>query len=272
VPFDIADEDSVAKAMARSNVVVNLIGSRFETFNYSFHDVNVKIAWRLAKIAKQAGVERFIQVSALGADPNSASVSMRTKSEGEDAVRSHFPDATVLRPAPIFGHEDIFLNRFADIINAGPVFPNFGDHLAQKLQPIYVVDVAQAILNAIASTSSPGKTYELGGPEVFTAEEVLKMIRHEIFRPHRPIVWFPDLAGRLAASLWELFPRNRWRMFTQDILFQAKTHLVVGEKALSLVELNVTPTPISAVAGPILLRHRGHRGPDKQGQMHSVPA
>jgi len=270
VPFDIADEESVARAVSRSNVVVNLIGARFETMNYSFHDVNVKVAWRIAKIAKQCGVERFVHMSCLGADANSPSVGMRTKYEGEVVVKSLFPEATILRPAPIFGHEDSFLNRLAAIINMSPFFPNFGDHLSQQLQPIYVLDVAQAVLNAIMSTQAQGQTYELGGPEVFSVEEIVKMIRREIYHDGRPILWLPEIVGKAFASVMELSPRTNWRLFTQNDLFQAKTPQVVGETAQGLTALNITPTPISNIAGAVLLRHRGNRGPDVQGRSRKM--
>jgi len=266
VPFDVFDKDSIARSVAKANVVINLIGNRYETIHFGWHDTNVKLAHRIAKIAKEAGVERYIHMSALGASNRSPSRFLRSKAEGEDVVRSIYPDATILRPATIFGHEDKFLNRYGDLLNFAPAFPNFGRHLDQEVQPIYVVDVAQAVLAAITSQQAPGKTYELGGPDVFTQRQILEMIRGEIYRDERPIIPLPEFVGRAAAALMQRLPRDNWKQWTTDILDQAQIPLVVRPGSLTLADLGVKGTPIAAQAASILLRHRHARGPQIQGQ------
>lgn len=118
--------------------------------NYDFEEVNVAIPRRLAKLAKKAGVETFIHVSALSADINSSSKWSQTKALGEIAVREEFPEAIIVRPATIFGHEDRFLNRIAETIHALPrnIFPliNNGNTL---VQPVFAGDVAKAIVQII---------------------------------------------------------------------------------------------------------------------------
>jgi uncharacterized protein YbjT (DUF2867 family) len=267
VPFDLFDKDSVNRAVAKSNVVINLVGHRYETIHWKYHDTNVKAAYRLAKIAKEAGVERFIHVSCLGASQRAESAFLRTKAEGEEVVRQIYPDAIIMRPAPIFGHEDRFLNRYADLLNFSPIFPNFGRHLDQEVQPIYVVDVAQAILNAITVPGALGKTYELGGPDVFTQRQLIELIRAEIYREERPIVPIPGFVGRLAASVIERLPRDNWKTLTRDMLDQALATLTVRPGAPSLSDLGVKPTTIASQAGAILLRHRHARGPNVQGHL-----
>jgi len=246
---------------------VNLIGNRYETMHFSWHDTNVKIAHRIAKVAKEAGVERFIHVSALGASNRSPSRFLRTKAEGEEMVRSVYPDSTILRPATVFGHEDNYLNRHADMLNFSPVYPNFGKYLDQEVQPVYVVDVAEAVLAAITSTQAPGKTYELGGPDVFTQRQVVEMVRGDIYRDERPIVPLPGFVGRAAAMVLERLPRDNWKSLTTDMFDQGQVPMVVRPGALSLADLEVKPTPIAAEASQILLRHRHARGPSMQGNV-----
>ena len=121
---------------------------------------------RLARIAREAGVERFIQMSAIGADPRSTSAYARTKAAGEAAVRDAFPTATILRPSVVFGPEDQFFNRFAAIATISPVLPLIGGG-ETLFQPVYVGDVADAVVRCIDDPATAGRTYELGGPKVY---------------------------------------------------------------------------------------------------------
>jgi uncharacterized protein YbjT (DUF2867 family) len=174
IPVDIADMDSVRRAVARSNVVINLIGHRFETPHYSFDDVHAKIPYRIAQVCKGMGVERFIHVSAVGASPDSASGLFRSKFDGEEAVKSFYPDATIIRPTVLFGPVDRFLAYYAYM----------GKHLAgipmtqggaRQVEPVFVGDVARAILHSIADPAARGQTYELGGGKVFTEQQIIDM-------------------------------------------------------------------------------------------------
>lgn len=111
--WDARNDDQIEECMRHSDVVYNLVGRDYETKNFKYNDVNVSTASKLASMAESLGVSRFIHLSHLNADPNSPSAFLRTKAEGEEAVRRAFQGATIVRPATLFGHEDRFLNQMA---------------------------------------------------------------------------------------------------------------------------------------------------------------
>ena len=123
---------------------------------------------RLARLAREAGVERFVHVSAIGADPRSASAYARTKAAGEEAVRDAFPTATILRPSVVFGPEDQFFNRFAALAMISPMLPLIGGG-ETRFQPVYVGDVADAVVRCVDDGATAGRIYELGGPRVYSS-------------------------------------------------------------------------------------------------------
>ncbi|KAJ9585216.1 hypothetical protein L9F63_002979 [Diploptera punctata] len=172
VPYHLQDEDSIRKAIKYSNVVINLVGRDWETKNFKFEDVNVEGARRIARLAKEAGVEKFVHVSALnpsdGAEPliiKNGSGFLKSKYYGELAVRQEFPEAIVFRPSVIYGQEDRFLRTYTKFVRhqmrALPLW-----HKGEKSikQPVYVSDVAAAIVNAIKDPDAVGKTYQAVGP------------------------------------------------------------------------------------------------------------
>lgn len=169
--FDLRDEEAIRKSMKYSNVVINLIGRDWETPNFTFDEVHVDGARRLARLAKEMGVERFIHMSALNASPNpeailldSGSGYLRSKYFSELAVREEFPEATIVRPSDIYGSEDRFLRLYASNwrhqMRGVPLWRN-GE--ATEKQPVYVSDVAQAIVNIARDPDTAGKVYQAIG-------------------------------------------------------------------------------------------------------------
>lgn len=201
IPCDIANEESVRATLQRSNVVVNCLGRAYETPNYTYHDAHVKITYRLCKLAKEAGVERWIQMSCIGADSNSESALHRSKGEQEAVVRQFFPDATFLRCAPVYGLRDRYINWFATL---GPRFialPVWNDG-QQLLQPIEVGDVSRCVVAALCTDDSLGQTYELGGPDVFTYKTLVALVAHSSCQPMRTIS-LPMPILRLIGRFWQ---------------------------------------------------------------------
>ncbi len=199
IPFDVADMDSVRRAVARSNVVINLIGQRTETVHHSYDDANAKVSYRLAQVSKAMGVEHFIQVSAVGADPLSDSAYFRSKAEGEAAVKEFFPDATIIRPTVMFAPQDHFLSYYAAMGKWLAALPITRDG-ERRLQPVHAADVARAVLGAIADPSSRGQIYELGGPDVFMEREIIDLCAHHTGNKIRTLN-LPDGAARLYGAL-----------------------------------------------------------------------
>lgn len=169
--IDLKDEQTLCEAVKHSNVVINLMGRDWETKNFKFKDVHIDGARKIARAAKQAGVERFIHLSALNADPNpepiilkGGSGFLKSKFHGECAVREEFPTATIIRPADIYGQEDRFLRYYAHLwrrqLHAVPLWRK-GE--CTYKQPVFVGDIATAIVNAINDPDSAGKIYQAVG-------------------------------------------------------------------------------------------------------------
>ncbi|KAL6011051.1 hypothetical protein ACLOJK_001495 [Asimina triloba] len=175
--YNPRDEDSIKAVMAKANVVLNLIGREYETRNFSFEEVNHAMAKQLATIAKEhGGIMRFIQVSCLGASLSSPSRMLRAKAAAEEDVLKEFPEATIMKPAVMIGTEDRILNTWAHFAKKWTFVPLIGDG-STKIQPVYVIDVAAAIIAALKDDgTSMGKAYELGGPEVFTVHQLAELM------------------------------------------------------------------------------------------------
>jgi NADH dehydrogenase len=243
---DVRKPDSIARAVHGADAVVNLVG----VLKGNFQAVHVDGAQAVAEAAAAAGVPALVHVSAIGADPASPSAYGRSKGEGEAAVRAAFPGATILRPSLIFGREDQFVNRFAGMI-ALPVVPVL--RAGVKLQPVYVADVAQAVVGALGDEGARGKTFELGGPDVLTMGALIRWIAGAVGR-EPSIVEVPDVVGGLIAMGGFLpgapITRDQWQMLQQDN--------VVAADAEGLAALGVSPTPMDAVAPAWLVQYRRH--------------
>jgi len=258
LPMDMTDVDSIRQSVEHSNVIINLIGASHETKNYSYDDVHVKVAHRIAKTCAESGnVKRFIHVSAAGADADSSSRFLQSKAHGEEAIKAYFPDATIIRPCDIFGHEDKFLNRSADAMRFLPAVPVLNDQ--QKLQPIYVQDVAQCIINTMVNTQSPGKTYTLGGPEVMSKTDLLNFVMEQTVRQDSSIVDLPEFVARVYATVVENFAPVSWRMLSVDDIDRASMDNVVPTKVLGCEDLGVKPVTMEKEGSVVLIRHRGAR-------------
>lgn len=213
--FDLRNPDTIFEAVKHSNLVVNLIAQKSDSRHFTMDSVNIDGARLIAKIAREAGVERFIHVSTASYNPHSCSAWIRSKSLGEDAVREIFPSATILRPTDMFGIEDTLLTRPSELIRYSPVFPMYKPD--RKIQPVWVDDVARAVLEAAANDATAGKVYELGGPAVYTHRQLYEFLFELLF--HKPyILEKPDFFVENYAKLAAKIHRNpRW---TPEIIEQ----------------------------------------------------
>ncbi len=195
--------DSVARAVAGADAVVNCVGILAGSGRQTFKAVHWTGARTLAKAAREAGVKRFVHVSAIGASPKAKARYARTKGLGEEAVLEEFPDAIILRPSIVFGPEDDFFNRFAAMARISPVLPLIGGG-ATKFQPVYVGDLAEAIAAAVDGAGTPGTIYEIGGPDVLSFRDLLDRTQEYAGRD-RSYVPLPFWLARLQALLtWPL--------------------------------------------------------------------
>src|SRR5262245_5221930 len=171
---DINDEASVAAVVSGAFAAINAISLYVEHGAETFHSVHVEAAARLARCARDAGVERLVHVSGIGADAASGSSYIRSRGAGEQAVLAAFPRATIVRPAVLFGPDDVFLTALVKLLRTLPVFPMFGGGHT-RVQPVHVEDAGEAIARIIAA-SDPAAVYELGGPRVYRYDELLQVV------------------------------------------------------------------------------------------------
>ena len=255
VRCDITDKAAVAEAIKGADAVVNLVGILFETGGRKFEALHVEGAVNVAEAARAASVQRLTHMSALGADVNGKAAYARTKGAAEAAVRAAFPGAVVIRPSVVFGKGDDFLNKFAAMATWSPALPLIGGGVT-KFQPVYVGDVAEAVTRATVAPEAEGKTFELGGPSVWTFEDILKFILRETNR-NRFLVPVPFFAARILGSLAQIPAAIGLKpALTKDQVLLLESDNVVSPGAEGLAALGVEPTGLEAIAPGYLYRYR----------------
>ncbi|MGE0723983.1 MAG: complex I NDUFA9 subunit family protein [Alphaproteobacteria bacterium] len=249
VRASVTDETATAAAIAGSDAVVNLVGILYESGAQRFDAVHLAGARRVARLARAAGVQRLAHVSAIGADPESRSDYARTKGLAEAAVRAEFPAATIFRPSIVFGPEDDFFNRFAVMARMLPALPLIGGGQT-RFQPVYVGDVAEAIVKSVTDPTCAGRTFELGGPRVYTFEELMRLLARETGR-RRLLVPVPFALARMKAWFLEKLPVPP---LTRDQVTMLETDNVCGSN--DLPALGIRPTAVEAIVPTYLDRFR----------------
>lgn len=250
---DVGDDVSIRRALAGVDAVINLIGILYERGTDTFQSVHVDVPSRLARLAAEAGVQRLVHVSAIGADAHANALYARTKGEGEAAVRAAFPSATIVRPSIVFGSEDGFFNKFAAMAQIAPALPLIGGG-GTKFQPVYVADVAEAIARTLECPNAPGKTFELGGPEVYTFKRLLEFILSEIARPKVMLVPVPWPAAEFLGGVLGATPLIAPPL-TRDQVEMLKSDNVVSGKLPGLKDLGITePSTVEVIVPTYLQR------------------
>ena len=250
----VTDTAAIGRAVEGASVVVNLVGILSESRSGDFTKIQATGPRLIADACTRAGVGHFVHVSAIGASGTSRSGYGRSKAAGEAAVASGFPDAVILRPSIIFGAEDQFFNRFGDMARISPVMPLISGKT--KFQPVYVGDVADAIMAALALPPEAPRVYELGGPKIWTFREILTYILAETGH-HRPLVTVPPGLARLQARILERLPG---KLFTTDQLEMLGQDNVVSGTVPGLAALGITPKPVELIVPSYLRRYGIRRG------------
>ncbi|XP_006891427.1 PREDICTED: NADH dehydrogenase [ubiquinone] 1 alpha subcomplex subunit 9, mitochondrial [Elephantulus edwardii] len=249
------DKDSIRRAVEHSNVVINLVGREWETKNFDYEDVFVKIPHAIAQVCKEVGVEKLIHVSHLNANIRSSSRYLRNKAVGEKEVRDAFPDATIIKPSDIFGREDKFLNYFASMRAFGGV-PLISLGLKTEKQPVYVVDVSKGIINVIKDPDARGKTFAFTGPNRYI---LFDLIQYIFAMAHRPFIPYPlpHFAYQLVARFFEMSPFEPWT--TRDKVERVHITDMKLPHLPGLEDLEIQATPLELKAIEVLRRHRTYR-------------
>lgn len=253
---NIRNDDSVRSVLQGCDAVVNCVGVLDEIGKNTFAAVQEEGAGRIARLAAEEGVPRMVQISAIGADPDSASEYARTKAVGEAAVMEHMPGAMILRPSIVFGPEDEFFNRFAGMTRMGPILPVVG--AGTRFQPVHVDDVARAAVMGVEGTAEGG-IYELGGPDVDSFRELmLQMLR--IIRRRRIVMNIPFWAARVMAFGFSVLRTLTLGIvrgpITADQVKNLATDNVVSGDHKTFSHLGIDPVAMEAVLPDYLWRFR----------------
>ncbi|KAJ3530080.1 hypothetical protein NMY22_g8722 [Coprinellus aureogranulatus] len=243
--WDIRDEKTIAECLRHSDTVYNLVGRDYPTKNFSYEDVNILGAERIARIAREEGVSRFIQVSHLNADVNSPSMFYATKAEGENRVKDIFPNATFVRPSTMFGYEDKLLTNMA----VWPVWWKLNNG-ETKTRPVHVLDVAQALTNLLYMSKHSG-VLNLPGPSTHTYEYLLDLVDSVTLRPPSKA---PVLPKRIAELMSEAGKFVWWPVLSKDEI--ARRYINDSEVAGDWATVGVEPSEIEDHAITYLRRYR----------------
>jgi NADH dehydrogenase len=250
VSGNITSDADMTAAFDGAAAGVNLVGILAESGNQRFDALQAQGAGRVARSAAAAGACAFVQISAIGADPNSRIAYARSKGQGELAVLAAFPDAVILRPSLVAGPEDQFFNRFAGMARLSPALPAIcGNSL---FQPVFVRDVADAVVAALQSAGAHGRILELGGPDVLSFTAILQMIS-DLTGLDRPVVPLSDFTSGLLAKLGDVLP---FMPMNSDQLAMLKLGNICAPGMPGLADLGIAPTPLAAFVPQMMERFR----------------
>jgi uncharacterized protein YbjT (DUF2867 family) len=236
---DIRDDTAVARALEGSGGAVNAVSLYAEHHDLRFTTIHVEGAARLARSAREAGLERIVQISGIGADMRSRSAYVRARAEGESAVTREFPTAVIVRPSVLFGPNDAFLRTLADLSRL-PVIPLFGRG-DTRLQPVHVADVARAVAELLGEAEPARYVFELGGPEIMRYREILTLVLTHLKRQRRlqPV---PFPVWHALARLGSLLPNPP---LTRDQVILMQQDNVASRTAGSFDDLGIVPRALS---------------------------
>jgi NADH dehydrogenase len=251
---DIRDAGEVAQVLRGCDAAVNLVGILAPSQGRNFDSIHWRGAEMAAEAARAAGVTRFVQVSAIGADADSPARYAQTKALGEKAVLAHQPGAHILRPSIVFGPEDQFFNRFAHMARWSPALPLIGGGRT-RFQPVFVGDVADAIALAVEGKAAPG-VYELGGPNIYTFRQILELVLETTGR-RRALVPLPFPLATVMAAATGWLPGAP---ITRDQVKLLKRDNVVGAGVKTFADLGLTPDAPEAIIPTYLYRFRRQGG------------
>lgn len=255
IQANLRNRASIEAAVKGADGVVNLVGILAEGGRQTFNAIQAEGARLVAEAAKANGLATMIQMSAIGANAQSAADYARTKARGEEAVRSVLPGATIIRPSIVFGPEDNFFNQFAGMATFSPVLPLIGGG-ETRFQPVFAGDVAEAMARIIEGAGEGGKTYELGGPDVMSFREILEYIL-KVTNRRRLLVNLPFRLASFNASILEMLPKP---MLTRDQVELLKSDNLVSPSAVAegrtLEGLGIAPKSVEAIVPGYLYRFR----------------
>ena len=248
---NLFDEERLRILVKSSDVVINLVGILYETKKQKFEDIHAKFPDLLSKLCSELSIKKLVHISALGINETVSSKYMQSKLKGEKNIINNFNRSVILRPSVIFGPEDKFFNQFASIAEFFPVLPLIGGGLTY-FQPIYVGDIAKSIMAVLEKEEINNNIFELGGPQIITYKELMKILLKEINKK-RFLVPIPFPFAKFQAKILQLLPKP---LLTVDQVEMLKYDNIVTNKYPTLKDLKINPKTIESVLPNYIWRFR----------------
>jgi len=248
---NIFNEDDVKRVLNNCDLVINLCGILFENSKQKFSQIHSNFPFLLSKLCAEHGIKNLVHISALGIKEKHSSKYMQSKLQGEINIKENFKPSVILRPSVVFGPEDKFFNTFASLAQFSPFLPLVGGGKT-KFSPIYVGDVARAIVKSLELNNSEPKTYELGGPENYSFKELMEILLIEI-KKKRFLVPIPYGFAKFQSYFLQMMPNP---LLTPDQVELLKHNNVVSGDHPTLKDLGITGTPIKNILSKYIYRFR----------------
>ena len=248
---NIFNSEDVKQVLKDCDFVINLVGILYETRKQKFNQIHTEFPNLLSKLCNEIGVKNLVHISALGVRESHVSKYMRSKLEGEKNIKNFFKPSVILRPSLIFGPEDKFFNKFASIAQFSPALPLIGGGKV-KFSPIYVGDVAQAIVKTLKLNNSEPKIYELGGPENYSFKELIEILLEEI-KKKRFLIPIPFSAAKFQSYFLQIMPNP---LLTPDQVEMLKYNNIVSGEYPTLEDLGISGKTIQSILPKYIYRFR----------------
>lgn len=248
---DIKNHLIIKEHIQDSFAVINLVGILFEKNKGDFSQIHTEAAKNIAKAATELDIKKIIHISALGVDKAITSLYAKSKFAGEVAILEKNPNATIIRPSIIFGNEDNFFNQFAQMAKFSPILPLIGNGIT-KFQPVFVENIADAIIKILESELYYGKIFELAGTEIVTFKEILNIILN-IISKKRILFPIPFMLARIIGKLAQLLPTP---IITEDQVELLKYDNITTNNYLTFNDLNIIPQTINEIVPDYLMKYK----------------
>jgi len=248
---NIFDSEQVKEVLQNCDLVINLVGILYETRKQKFDQIHSQFPYLLSTLCNEMGIKNLVHISALGVKEKHNSLYMQSKLKGEKNIQDTFKPSVILRPSIVFGPEDKFFNTFASLAQFSPVLPLVGGGKT-KFAPIYVGDVAKAIVKALEVNNSEPKIYELGGPENYSFKELMEILLREI-KKKRFLIPITFGFAKFQSYFLQMLPNP---LLTPDQVELLKHNNIVSGDHLTLKDLGISGTPIQSILPKYIYRFR----------------
>ena len=249
--INIFNPNDVKQILKNSDIAINLVGILYETRKQKFNQIHSQFPYLLSNLCNELGIKNLVHVSALGVKEKHVSQYMQSKLQGEKNIQDTFKSSVILRPSVVFGPEDKFFNTFASIAQFSPVLPLIGGGKT-KFAPIYVGDVAKAIVKALELNNSKPKIYELGGSKNYSFKELMEILLIEI-KKKRFLIPVPFGMAKFQSYFLQMMPNP---LLTPDQVEMLKYNNIVSGDYPTLKDLGISGTSIQSILPKYIYRFR----------------